>query len=319
MKMNKRKSTLLGLALFLISGVVLAVTLPPKISWNPAQLNPASIAPGQTASFSVALIHTGILPIPATNQLRVVAEGDILPFVTVTQPTFPPVIKEGNSVNINLTVTVPQGTPLSVVKGNLTLNRILPNGTVKEVWRADALPLELTFSSFFIPPAPNKALDEATIEGVDSDANGVPDRADRFIAFAAPESEKKRMAMTLSAKAQQDFFLDYLDHLGEDPNDATVVERVRGMADVRAKTLYCRMYAFDVHESNSIDDAPWITYKKSSGELRALFMDTSERLRAFQESERPLVATSASIRPETNQEYKQQCLDLGFDPDSLPN
>jgi hypothetical protein len=316
MKMNKRTSVVLGAILLLISGAAFAA-LPPRVSWNPEKLNPASIVPGSSASFSVVLKHTGILPIAATNQLKVLPSAELLPYTTVTPPSFPPVLKRGDSVNINITVSVPQGTPLSVVKGNLTLSRVLPNGTVKEVWRADALSAELTFSPFFIPPAPDKALDESTIEGVDSDTNGVPDRADRFIAFTAPESEKKRAAMTLSAKAQQDFFIDYLDHLGEDPNDPVVVARVRGMADLSAKALYCRMYVFGVHITLPGNDEIFDTYSKNSREIEAQFMDTPERIRAFWQSERPLVATGAPDVPD--EQFKQQCLDLGLDPDSLPN
>jgi hypothetical protein len=320
MKMNKRKSVILGAFLLLISGTALAFVLPSRVSWNPAQLNPASIAPGQTASFQLTLTHAGILPIPATNQLKVVAEGNIAPFVTLTQPSFPPVFKRGNQVNVNIAVSVPQGTPLSVVKGNLALSRVLPNGKVKEVWRADALSVELTFSSFFIPPAPNKALDESTIEGVDSNANGVPDRVDRYIAFTAPESEKKRVAMTLSAKAQQDFFIDYLDHLGEDPNDALVVARVRALdATRRVKAHNCRRYVYgDYYPLPGAEEAMDVNHKNSR-EIEALFMDTPERIRAFWQSEKPLVATSDPYPNVGHEQYIQQCLDLGFDPDSLPN
>jgi hypothetical protein len=315
--MNKRKSILICIALLLISGTAFSFTLPPRVSWNPTELKPASIAPGSTASFQFTLTNTGFLPIPATNQLKVLPSAELLPYVTVTPPTFPQVIKRGNSVNMNITVTVPQGTPLRVVKGNLTLSRVLPSGKVKEVWRANALPVELTLSPFFIPPAPNKTLDESTIEGVDSNANGVPDRVDRFIAFAAPDSEKKRVAMTLSAKAQQDFFIDYLDHLGEDPNDPVVVARVRGMADVGSKTYNCQRYVFGATTLDTQGDVGMATVGKNIRENNALFMDTPERIRAFWQSERPLVATSApNVQPE---QYKQQCLDLGFDPDVLPN
>jgi hypothetical protein len=322
--MNKRKSILIGIALLLISGTVFAFTFPPRVSWNPAELKPASIAPGQSASFQFTLTNTGFLPIPATNQLRIVAEGNIAPFVTFTQPTFPPVFKRGNQVTIQVHVSAPASTPLSVKTGELVLKRFIKikvgkviKEIVLDVWRADALPVELTFSSFFIPPAPNKTLDESTIEGVDSNANGVPDRVDRFIAFTAPDSEKKRVAMTLSAKAQQDFFIDYLEHLGEDPNDAVVVARVLAVDNVRGKVENCRRYIYgDYYPLPGAQEAMDINHRNSR-EIEALFMDTPERLRAFQESERPLVATSyPHVEPE---QFKQQCLDLGFDPDSLPN
>jgi hypothetical protein len=81
-----------------------------------------------------------------TNQLRVIAEGDIAPFVTLIQSSFPLVFKRGDAVTVRVTVSVPATTPLSVKTGELILNRVLPNGKVTEVWRAEALPVELTFS-----------------------------------------------------------------------------------------------------------------------------------------------------------------------------
>jgi hypothetical protein len=130
--------------------------------------------------------------------------------------------------------------------------------------------------------------------------------------------------MTLSAKAQQDFFVDYLGHLGngpEDPYDEGVRTRVRAMADVRGKTINCRQYVLGVYRSDLYTlpggREAWDAYRKQGRELQALFMDTPERTRAFWESERPLVATGyPSIRDD---QYRQECLDLGLNPDILPN
>ncbi len=325
--MKKKSALILGLILLLVGGVAYA-ELPPRVSWTPGQLKPVSIAPGGSASYNFTLTHTGILPVLFTHQLRVVAEGSIVPYVTITQPKFPSVFKKGNQATLSVKVMVSTTTPLSVKDGQLVLKRFITvkvgKGTkeiVTDVWRADALPVELTFSTIPLPADPDKTTDEATILGVDIGGpagapNGVPDRIDRWIGFTAPESEKKRAAMTLGAKAQQDFFKDYLAHLGEDPNDPAVVARVLA-ADTRIKAGHCSMYAFGVRPGFSIDDAPWKTYRKNSEELDALFMDTPDRIRAFWKSEKPLVATGGpNVQPE---QFRQECLDLGLDLDALPN
>jgi hypothetical protein len=296
MKMNKRKSILLGAFLLLLSGTALAV-LPPRISWNPSTLNPASIAPGTTASFQLTLTHTGILPIPATNQLRIVAEGAVVPFVTVTQPTFPPVIKRGNQVRVNITVSVPQGTPLSVVKGNLTLKRVLPNGKVKEVWRADALPVELTFSSFFIPPAPDKTLDEATIEGVDTNGNGVRDRTERYIGFTYPNSEKLQMGLMQDARVYEAILRDSGDKAA-----------TRGHAEEQSDYLYCLTYLLN-------DDLDMLD--KITDELKANFiLDTAERIRANHNANAQFGGMVSGGRYLPLNERNIRC---SFNPDTLPN
>lgn len=144
MKMLKR--VLLGLVpvvfLMLFAGV--AVALPPRITWTPNPLVTESIAPGESATYTVTFKNTGYLPIPVTNQLRVVPEGAIAPYVTVVPPKFPSVVKPGQSVTFDVAVTVPGDAPVGVSDGTLVLKRVLPNGKVKEVWRAEALAVEMT-------------------------------------------------------------------------------------------------------------------------------------------------------------------------------
>ncbi len=167
------------LSLFVVGA---AWALPPRVSWEPARLAPASLAPGESATYSVTLIHTGFLPIPATKQLRIVPEGAIARYVNVIPPNFPPVLKRGARVSVQVTVTAPPNTPFFVVRDELLLERVLPNGKTLEVFRAEALPVELTFSSIALPPDPGEA-GKATLEGIDSNGNGVRDDIERWIAF----------------------------------------------------------------------------------------------------------------------------------------
>jgi hypothetical protein len=148
---HKKPSIMLGMLLLIVGSAAYAA-LPPRVSWTPAQLTPASMEPGTSMSHTVVLQHTGILPIPATNQLRIVVEGAIAPSVTITPPQFPPVFKRGNQVTVPITISVPANTPAGEEKGNLVLKRILPNGKENEVWRADMLPVTVTVTPTCILP-----------------------------------------------------------------------------------------------------------------------------------------------------------------------
>ena len=56
---------------------------------------------------------------------------------------FPPVVKPGQSVTFGVVVTVPGDAPVGVSDGDTSAQRVLPNGKVKEVWRAEALPVSV--------------------------------------------------------------------------------------------------------------------------------------------------------------------------------
>ena len=100
------------------------------------------IAPGQMATYSVILAKTGVLPIPMTNQIRIVAEGAIAPYVSIAQPKFPSVFKRGQKMTFNVTVSVPADAQAGTVEGTLLLKRILGKKYV-EVWRTEALPVSI--------------------------------------------------------------------------------------------------------------------------------------------------------------------------------
>jgi hypothetical protein len=142
MRNYKTLIIMLGTLLFMLGSAAYAA-LPSRISWTPAQLSPAGMAPGTSTSHTIVLKHTGILPIPFTNQLRIVAEGAIAPLITITQPRFPSLFKRGDQVTFPITLSVPANTPAGQIKGSLLLKRIL-KGKETEVWRADALPVVLT-------------------------------------------------------------------------------------------------------------------------------------------------------------------------------
>jgi hypothetical protein len=320
MKMLKNKKILFAIGIILAISSFAVWATSASVSWDPSRYAPFSIVPGQSTTTIVTFTNNGQSAING-KKLLLEIRGDVASIVSVTQPNFPTTIKKGESVSVNLSVQTSNDMPIGVIDGSLALLETKPNGTTKDIFKT-ALPIEITISPFLLPPDPGIE-GEATIEGIDigggpnGEPNGVRDDIDRWIAFTAPDSEKKRVAMTLSAKAQQDFMIDYLENVGQDPNDEAVIARVRALADSRIKTGYCLLFVYGVRAGFSSDDVSWKTYSTKSRELEALFMDSPDRIRAFWESEKPLEATNGPIlEPD---QYKQQCLDLGFDPDQLPN
>lgn len=131
--------------LFLVA-IPAAWALPPRVSWQPDHLDFGSLTPGISATYSVMLTETGILPIVATNQLRIVPDGAVAPYITVTPPVFPSVFKRGDQVQVQLRVSIPSAMMGGVVTGRLLLQREFPAGKVIDVFRAEALPIQLTIA-----------------------------------------------------------------------------------------------------------------------------------------------------------------------------
>ncbi|MCI0615477.1 hypothetical protein L0244_21005 [bacterium] len=299
--MNRKKTIGVSLGAFLILASGIAYALPPRVSWIPPELKPESVAPGSSASYTVVLKHTGILPIPLARQLRVVAEGDIVPFVSITQPTFPLVFRRGNMVNVGVTVSVPASILLSVKTGELVLKRFLSNGTITEVWRANTLPVELTISTIPLPPDPGEEGKE-TVEGIITNDLAIRDDVLRAIVFNHPNSEKERMSMIQYAQAEQKFLADYV-RLKD--GDQTMVKQVtRENARARGRAMDCQRYVLGSGEA----------LDTSRKELKRALLNTPARLEADNEADFYL---GGMVGEGTlSREQKAQC---STDPDTLPN
>lgn len=116
---------------------------PARISWNPDQQVTVSVAPGEQATYSVALTHTGYFPITNTQNLQIVAKGDIAPYVTITQPSFPSVFSRGDTVSFNVNVSVPADAQPGVYNGTIALQHTISKAKVRLVWRTIPLPVEI--------------------------------------------------------------------------------------------------------------------------------------------------------------------------------
>jgi hypothetical protein len=294
MKMN-HKTKLLALA-----GIILALAsagawaTSAAIVWNPDRLAPASVAPEESLSATVVFTNKGPSTINGAK-LSLEVRGDAKTFVSLTQPNFPQVIKKGESVPVNLSIHSPSDQAVRVVTGTLALVESKPNGTTKDVFRS-VLPLEITLSPFFLPPAPDKALDESTVEGVDTNGNGVRDRTERYIGFTYPNSEKLRMGLMQDARVEEMVL-----------RDSNSKEATRAHRQEISDAIDCVAYLFN-HDWNAID--------KAIGELTANFiLDTTLRIRADHNANAQFggMVGSAALPKE------QRKIRCSFDPDTLPN
>jgi hypothetical protein len=151
---------------------------------------------------------------------------------------------------------------------------------------AKPLPITLEINEFGIPPDPGKA-GKATLEGIDSDNDGVRDDVQRWIALTYPDSEKTRAALIQFVRPQQDFLLDAKDKDGA----------IKAAQD-RQKSIECLYYIRPEDAGDII-----------SG-LRAVTLNTRERSLAY-------IAADALLSGEVftlADDYRSSC---GFDPDLL--
>jgi hypothetical protein len=151
---------------------------------------------------------------------------------------------------------------------------------------AKSLSVVVTISLVPLPPDPGEA-GKATLEGIDSDSDGVRDDIQRYIALTYSDSEKTQAALTQYAKVTQAALLN-----ADDKNESIVHVR-----EVQ-RALEC-LYSFRSNDA-------WTTH----GELQAQILNTDERSRAW-------ISANGHVSGEVftiSDNLKSSC---DFDPDSL--
>ena len=141
-----------------------------------------------------------------------------------------------------------------------------------------------------LPPDPGEA-GKLTVEGIDSDNDGVRDDIQRYIAIEYQDSEKTRRVLTDMAKADQEFLVN-----ADDKN------KVLEATATQSKQNSCAFY-IDPDEAHQ-------KLKK----LKAEILNTEERIRAWIKADSHLGGMAFSVP--LMEEWKNQC---NFDPDQLEN
>jgi len=139
-----------------------------------------------------------------------------------------------------------------------------------------------------LPPDPGEA-GKATLEGIDSDQDGVRDDIQRYIALTYPDSQKTRAALRQAAIALQKIILESPD-----------VESALYNTELEARASECIRY---IHPDNG---------RKIDNMLMAEFLNTLERSRAYLDYDSKLGGHIFGTKD--LDEYKSSCT---FDPDSM--
>jgi len=141
-----------------------------------------------------------------------------------------------------------------------------------------------------LPPDPGPA-GKKTLEGIDSDHDGVRDDVQRWIAMSYPNSQKTRAVLSQSTKTMQQFLLNAADPI--------VSYKTAGRM---SKDIRCLGYILPA-EFATVDS-----------EHEAVFLNTHQRSKAWLQADKHLSGHMFRGLPFRN--WKQGC---NFDPDAMPN
>ncbi len=160
----------------------------------------------------------------------------------------------------------------------------------------DRIPVTLA-DVLSLPPDPGEA-GKATLEGIDSDGDGLRDDVQRYIAFTFPDSARVRAAAAVYAKKVQETF-----SVGND--------RVKAMnlaAEIN-RSIECMNFA---HGGNTYETL--VIARRAGESLRAEVLNTADRSRSYLAYDAQLAGGVYRSLPMP--EWKKSCT---FDLDALPN
>jgi hypothetical protein len=250
----------------------------PSITWTPGSLNEI-IGQGQTKTVAVSFTSSEKL----TNVVvRVVPE--LQPYVQVSPSSFASIAK-GQTLSINVTIAAAATAPLGTATGTIQLR----SGKGAPKTFAKPLPIEIMVTSP-LPPDPGAA-GKATLEGIDSDGDGLRDDVQRHIALTYPESERTRAGLIQAAKAMQALILN------ADDKQTSIANALEDAA-----ALDC-LYYLRPSDRDLVYDS-----------LRAIVVNTPERARAYLRADGQLGGQVYESTP-----FDQRVMKCQFTPSLLPN
>ncbi|MDP3697660.1 MAG: hypothetical protein Q8R55_06670 [Candidatus Taylorbacteria bacterium] len=207
--------------------------------------------------------------------------------VVSVNPSQFPSISAGN--DYNLTLTINSGNQSQVqFEGTVHLRDNLNYAT-----NALPLPVTVVVHNEPVPPDPGEA-GKQTLEGIDSDNDGVRDDIQRWIVLNYLDSEKRRAALREDVKILQSFILD------ADDKQLSILHSKN-----MARAGLCEDYVFSV-----LNDAV-----RSRRDLEVEFLNTEVRSRAYIKANSQLGGTFG-IPTYYGQDLKPFCT---FDPDLMEN
>ena len=256
----------------------------PSIEWTPASVA-EELRPG--TSVLVSLTFTPNQDLPQGN-LRVVPALE--PFLQLSRGSFQDLV-QGQATAIEILLSVPPDAEPAILQGTLQLRDGIGPGA-----KNLAKPLQIVLTVLEpgpgggLPPDPGEE-GKATLEGIDSDGDGIRDDIQRFIALDHPDSEKLRAALTQYARAIQEALL-VRDDKALSLNAASALDRVSE----------CLRYILG-------PSSPDV-----QNELHAQFLNTVARSRAYLTYDAQLFGGIFPSAPRSQRKFS-----CTFDPDALPN
>lgn len=172
----------------------------PTIVWAPDSVA-VELRPG--TSVLVSLTFTPNQDLPQGNLRPVPA---LAPFMQISRGNFQDLV-QGQATAIEILLSVPPDAEPAILNGTLQLRDGIGPGA-----KNLAKPLQIVLTVLEpgpgggLPPDPGEE-GRLTLEGIDSDGDGIRDDIQRFIALNHPDSEKLRAGLTQYARAIQEALL----------------------------------------------------------------------------------------------------------------
>ncbi len=282
MSMNKRITyiVVIGVLILTLGSVWLYAqkSAKPTIKWSQKEVV-EFVLPNTTKNVSVSF-RSGI---NLNNVIFFITPG--LRNVVSVNPSQFPAISAGN--NYNLTLTVNSNSQSQVkFEGTVHLRDNLNYAT-----NALPLPVTVVVHNQPVPPDPGEA-GKQTLEGIDSDNDGVRDDLQRWIVLNYLNSEKRRAALRQYVKASEAFLV-----AANDKGQSIIWDKEM------EKSSYCAAYVFGNDDSFRATD-----------EFIAQLNNTELRSRAYIQANSKLGGTFGIQT--TMSEWKTWCT---FNPDAMDN
>jgi len=199
-------------------------------------------------------------------------------------------IGTATATDIFIPVTITSNAPAAFPIGDTTVIWTATDANGNSVTDTQLVTVVDTSVLANLPPDPGDA-GKATLEGIDSDGDGVRDDVQRWIAITYPDSEKTRAALTQRTKTMQQFVL-----AASDPTASI------NLAVKMGKDRSCLAY---IRSQDFYDIAI---------EQKAIFLNTYERSKAWLTADKHLSGHMFSGLP-----YSQRKLGCDFNPDLMAN
>lgn len=165
-------------------------TAAPSVQWNPSRVI-ETLHPGESRDVRVT-----VKALSTTEAMTSWVVPELQPYVTVSPATVRPLQKD-ETATLTFSVAAPIDAGATLIDGTVHLRQGLTKRTFSK-----PLPIQLSIVCPCLPPDPGDA-GKATIEGIDSDNDGVRDDVERWIAVTYATSSRMRAAATQVARAVQ--------------------------------------------------------------------------------------------------------------------